>query len=124
MATLKLPSFWLASRSPTVTGRPRRASEGSGPWARSGISGLLGFWGWLGILPSAHTLKVAKIEATREDSVKEVEAKDLKVFPLIFGLRVSGDIMFKFLKGKIKLTAIVLCIFTCLGIQGYILLGL
>ena len=63
-------------------------------------------------------------EATEEEGVKEVVAKDLKEFPLFFGLFVSGDIVFKFLKGKIKLTAIVSCIFTCLGIQGYILLGL
>ena len=67
---------------------------------------------------------MAIYKATKEEGVKEVVAKDFKVFPLIFDLRVSGDIVFKFLKGKIKLTAIVSCIFTCLGIQGYIFLGL
>ena len=122
---LKLSSIWLASRSPTVTGRPRRASEGFGPRARPGINGLLGFQGWLGTLPSAHTLKVAIYKATKEEGVKEVMAKDFKVFPLIFGLHVSGYIVEPVPeKRKIKLTAIVLCISTCLGIQGYIFLGL
>ena len=32
-------------------------------------------------------------EATEEEGVKEVVAKDFKVFPLIFGLHVSGDIV-------------------------------
>ena len=32
-------------------------------------------------------------EATKEEGVKEVVAKDLKVFPLFFGLSVSGDIV-------------------------------
>ena len=41
-------------------------------------------------------------EATEEEGVKEVVAKDLEVFPLFFGLRVSGDIVNKFLKGKNK----------------------
>ena len=41
-------------------------------------------------------------EATKEEGVKEVMAKDLEVFPLIFGLRGSGDIMYKFQKGKNK----------------------
>ena len=48
-------------------------------------------------LPSAHTLKVAIYKATEEESVKEVMAKDLELFPLIFGLCVSGDIVNKFL---------------------------
>ena len=44
--------------------------------------------------------QVAINKATEEEGVKEVEAKDLEVFPLFFGLRVSGDIVNKFLKGK------------------------
>ena len=63
-------------------------------------------------------------EATKEEGVKEVVAKDLEVFPLIFGLHVSGDIVNKFLKGKINLTAIASCIFTCLGSSGVYILGL
>ena len=63
-------------------------------------------------------------EATKEESVKEVVAKDLKVFPLFFSVSVSGDIVNQVHERIIKLTEIVLCIFTCLGIQGYILLGL
>ena len=43
---------------------------------------------------------MANNEATKEEGVKEVLAKDLKVFPLFFGLRMSGDIVNKFLKGK------------------------
>ena len=39
-------------------------------------------------------------EATEEEGVKEVVAKDLEVFPLFSSLRVSGDIVNKFLKGK------------------------
>ena len=56
--------------------------------------------------------------ATKEEGVKEVVAKDLKVFPLIFGLHVSGDIVNQSLKRKINLTAIASCIFTCLGSSG------
>ena len=41
-------------------------------------------------------------EATEEEGVKEVMAKDLEEFPLFFGLCVSGDIVYKFLKGKNK----------------------
>ena len=44
--------------------------------------------------------QVAINKATEEEGVKEVEAKDLEVFPPFFGLRVSGDIVNKFLKGK------------------------
>ena len=97
----KLSSFLLASRSPKETRKAKALPAGwSGPWARSSISELLGFRGWLGTLPSAHTLKVAINEATEEEGVKEVVAKDFEVFPLIFGLHVSGDIVNKFLKGK------------------------
>ena len=39
-----------------------------------------------------HTLKVVYNEASEEESVKEVEAKDFKQFPLFFGLSMSGDI--------------------------------
>ena len=44
--------------------------------------------------------QVAINKATEEEGVKEVVAKDLEVFPLFFGLPVSGDIVNKFLKGK------------------------
>ena len=57
------------------------------------MHGLLGFQGWLGILPSTHTLKVVYNEASEGESVKEVMAKDFKRFPLFFGLHVSGDIV-------------------------------
>ena len=124
MATLKLSSFLLASQSPTVTRKAKACQRGVWAWARSSISELLGFRGWLGTLPSAHTLKVAINEATEEEGVKEVMAKDLKVFPLIFGLHVSGDIVNQSLKRKINLTAIVVCILPVWGRQGYILLGL
>ena len=67
---------------------------------------------------------MAIYKATKEEGVKEVVAKDFEVFPLIFGLHVSGDIMEPVPKRKINLTAIAVCIFTCLGIQGYIFLGL
>ena len=63
-------------------------------------------------------------EATKEEGVKEVVAKDLEVFPLILGLHVSGDIVEPVPKRKINLMAIAVCIFTCSGSQGYILLGL
>ena len=115
--TLKLSSFLLASRSPTVTGRPRRASEGSGPWARSGISELLGFRGWLGILPSASTLKVATNKVTGEEGVKGVMAKDLKEFPLFFGLRVSRDIVNQVPEKENKSNGNCF-VFTCLGGSG------
>ena len=60
---------------------------------RPGISELLGFQGRLGILPGAHTLKVVYIEASEEESVKEVVAKDFERFPLIFGLHVHRNIV-------------------------------
>ena len=85
----------------------------------------MGFQGWLGILPGAPTLKVVNNEASEEDSGKEVMAMDFKVFPLIFSLHVYGNIVEPVPeKRKIKLTAIVLCMFTCSGSQGDILLGL
>ena len=67
---------------------------------------------------------MATNKATKKEGVKEVVAKDLEVFPLIFGLHVSGDIVEPVPKRKINLTAIAVCIFTCSGSQGYILLGL
>ena len=67
------------------------AARGLDLGARPAINGLLGFQGWLGILPSMHTLKVVYNEASEGESVKEVVAKDFEVFPLIFGLHVSGD---------------------------------
>ena len=45
------------------------------------INGLLGFQGWLGILPSAHTLKVANIEASRKEGVKEVWPRTSRILP-------------------------------------------
>ena len=114
----------MASQSPKETGRTRCASERSGPWARPGISELLGFQGRLGILPGAHTLKVVYIEASEEESVKEVVAKDFERFPLIFGLHVYRNIVEPVPeKRKIKLTAIVLCMFTCSGVRGIYYLG-
>ena len=117
-------SFWLASWSPTAT-RKAKVLPGwwSGPGARSSISELLGFGGWLGTLPSTHTLKVATNEATKKEGVKEVVAKDLKVFPLIFGLHVSGDIVNQSLKRKINLTAIVVCILPVWKVRGIYYLG-
>ena len=55
--------------------------------------------------------------------MKEVVAKDLKVFPLIFGLSVSGDIVNQVPERKIKLTAIVLCL-PVWELRGTYLLGL
>ena len=49
-------------------------------------------------------------EATEEEGVKEVVAKDLKVFPLFFGLSVSGDIVNQVPERIINLTAIA-CVF-------------
>ena len=64
-------------------------------------------------------------EATEEEGVKEVVAKDLKVFPLIFGLHVSRDIVNKFLKGKNKSNGNRFCVFLPVWeVQGSILLGL
>ena len=63
-------------------------------------------------------------EATEEEGVKKVVAKDLEVFPLFFGLRVSGDIVEQVPKRKINLIAIALCILPVWEVQGYILLGL
>ena len=98
-------------------------ARGLGLGARPGINGLLGFQGWLGTLPSTHTLKVATNEATKKEGVKEVVAKDLKVFPLIFGLHVSGDIVNQSLKRKINLTAIVVCILPVWEVRGIYYLG-
>ena len=66
---------------------------------------------------------MATSKAARKEGVKEVVAKDLKVFPLIFGLHVSGDIVNQSLKRKINLTAIVLCL-PVWEVRGNILLGL
>ena len=64
-------------------------------------------------------------KAPKEEGVKEVMAKDFKVFPLIFGLHVSGNIVEPVPeKRKINLMAIVVCILPAWGRQGYILLGL
>ena len=62
-------------------------------------------------------------EATEEEGVKEVVAKDLEVFPLFFGLRVSGDIVEQVPERKINLIAIASCILPVWEVQGYIFLG-
>ena len=62
-------------------------------------------------------------EATEEEGVKEVVAKDLEVFPLFFGLRVSGDIIEQVPERKINLIAIASCILPVWEVQGYIFLG-
>ena len=112
----------MASRSPKETGRPRCASEGSGPRARPGINGLLGFQGWLGILLSAPTLKVVN-EASEEESGKEVVAKDFKDSPLIFGLFVYGNIVDPVPEKKINLRIIVSRILPVWQVRGKYFLG-
>ena len=71
----------MASLSPKEARKATHASKGSGPRVRPGINGLLGFQGWLGILPSAHTLKVANIVASRKEGVKEVWPRTSRILP-------------------------------------------
>ena len=62
MATRKQSSFLLASLSPKETRKATRASKGSGPRARPGINGLLGFQGcW--VFSPARTL--SRLPASR-----------------------------------------------------------
>ena len=64
-------------------------------------------------------------EATDEEGVKEVVAKDLEAFPLFFGLCVSGDIVKQVPeRKKNKSKSNRFCVFYLFGMSGVYILGL
>ena len=62
---------------------------------------------------------MAVYKATKEEGVKEVVAKDFVVFPLIFSLLVSRDIVEPVPKRKINLTAIAVWEFRGIYFLGF-----
>ena len=66
---------------------------------------------------------MANNEASGEEGVKGVMAKDLKEFPLFFSPRVSGDIVNQVPEKENKSNGIFLCL-PVWEVRGNILLGL
>ena len=121
VATRKQSSFLLASLSPKETRKATRASKGSGPRARPGINGLLGFQGcWvfspartLSRLPASR-LPRKGVRRSRGQGLRE-DPPDLRP-PRVRKHRGTSP------EKKINKSNGNCFVFTCLGIQGCILL--